>query len=98
MPRRLRSWLQETHGPGFELLRHFVVRFFDSEVTSLPGEWQKVAAGILAAVLTALQWQSLFPSLRDCLALAALPVKPRQIFLAKSGALLLVFAAFVLSL
>jgi predicted permease len=151
---RIRSWLQETHGANVELLRHFLARFFDTESTSVPGEWQKVAAGILAAilsvaillvrtfmerydildggsgevagahfsaagiyraicfdqllfiaiamaitaVLTALQWQSLFPSLRDCLALAGLPVKPRQIFLAKSAALLIVFAVFVLSL
>jgi predicted permease len=154
MPSRVKRWLEETHGPGFELLRHFLARFFDSDATSIPGEWQKVAAGILAvllsfgillvrtlmerydlmdggsgehagahfgsaaiyqaicfdqllfiaiamaitAILSALQWESLFPSLRDCLALAGLPVKPRQIFLAKAGALLLVFAVYVLSL
>ncbi len=38
------------------------------------------------------------PSLRDCLALAALPLSARQIFVAKSGALLLAFAGFVLAL
>ena len=52
----------------------------------------------VTALLTVLQWQSLFPSLRDCLALAGLPVTPRQIFLAKSGALLIVFAVFVLAM
>src|SRR5262249_43618805 len=36
-------------------------------------------------------------NLRDCLALAAMPVSARQIFLAKSGALLLAFAVFVLA-
>ena len=29
----MRQWLRETHGPNFELLRHFVLRFFDSELT-----------------------------------------------------------------
>src|SRR5207249_2519158 len=56
-----------------------------------------IAMGI-TALLTALVWQSLFPSLRDCLALAGLPLSARQIFLAKSGALLLAFAAFVLAM
>ena len=142
---RIRAWLDETHRVQFELLRHFLTRFFDSEFSG-DGEWQKVAAGILAALLsigivavktymerydrmqaaglsaaqilremradqlsfialamaatallTTLQWQSLFPSLRDCLVLAGLPVKPRQIFFAKAGALLLAFAAFVLA-
>ena len=27
----MKQWLRETHGPGFELLRHFLRRFFDSE-------------------------------------------------------------------
>jgi predicted permease len=143
----VRRWLRETHGCGFELLRHFVGTFFDSELTSIPGEWGKVAAGIVAvllslsiiitqlylgryggmarsganalailqairtdqlglitdvmaaiAVATVLQWQSLFPSLRDYLALAGLPIRPHQIFLAKGGALLLVFSGFVLVL
>jgi predicted permease len=143
----IRRWLRETHGCGFELLRHFTGSFFDSELTSIPGEWRKVAAGIAAvlislsiiitqmylgrygdmaragsgalgimrairgdqlglitdlmaatALATVLQWQSLFPSLRDYLALAGLPIRPRQIFLAKGGALLLVFAGFILAL
>ena len=47
----------------------------------------------LTALLTLLQWQSLFPSLRDYLALAGFPVSARQIFVAKFGALVLVFAA-----
>ncbi len=52
----------------------------------------------MTALATALQWQSLFPSLRDSLALAGLPVTPRQIFAAKFTALLLVFAVFVIAL
>jgi predicted permease len=139
---RVRAWLGETHSTSFELLRHFLVRFFDNEMVTLPGEWQKVGIGIVAALisaalaalgiyrdryrhlhavsfdiyrqdvrddlvsflvlamaitamLTILQWQSLFPSLRDCLALAGLPVRPREIFTAKFSALLIIFAIFV---
>jgi len=144
---RIRSWLNETHGAGFELIRHFLTRFFESEMTTIPGEWQKVAIGLLAVLLsagilglttywqsfnkmqeaglspaqiyreiradelsfialgmgitlllTALTWESLFPSLRDCLALAGLPISLRQIFLAKFGSLLLVFVAFLLAM
>ena len=52
----------------------------------------------LTALLTLLQWQSLFPSLRDYMALTGFPVSARQIFAAKFGALVLIFVAFVLSL
>jgi predicted permease len=52
----------------------------------------------ITALLTLLQWQSLFPSLRDYMALTGFPVSARQVFLAKFGALVLLFAAFVLSL
>jgi predicted permease len=149
MMTRLRAWRDETHGAGFELLRHFLARFFDSEMVSTPGEWLKVAVGLFAALLsvgilvvktymwrytvevyvqaaapgqvyrewirgdmlsligcamaitallTVLLWQSLFPSARDCLALAGLPIGARQIFGAKFGALLVLFAAFALAL
>src|SRR5258708_38329441 len=56
----------------------------------------RLARGI-GALLPILLWRCLFPNLRDCLALAAMPVSTRQIFLAKSGALLLAFAVFVLA-
>ena len=145
MKRRVRGWLDETHGSAWELVRHFLLRFFDNDMITIPGEWQKVAVGIFAslvsvglallgiyrdrykhfesapfseyhqgvrddlisfiaitmavtALLTILQWQSLFPSLRDCLALAGLPVRPREIFLAKFAALMVVFTAFVTSM
>ena len=145
MMTRLRTWMDETHGAGSELVRHFLARFFDSDTVATAGEWQKVAIGIFAALvsvgilgvktymqrynyvqvystagvyhawvradmlsfigvamavtmlLTVLEWQSLFPSLRDCLALAGQPVSARQIFQAKFGALVLLFAAFVLA-
>ena len=148
MTARLRQWLEETHSDTFELVRHFLARFFDTEIGASAGDWHKVAIGIFAslvslgilgfttylarfrllqdpahstpqlyqaavrgdligllaitmaitALLTLLQWQSLFPSLRDYMALTGFPVSARQIFLAKFAALVLLFAAFVLSL
>ncbi len=148
MTARLRGWLEETHSDTFELVRHFLARFFDTEIGATSGDWQKVGIGIFAslvslgllglnvyqarfrilqdplfstplqyhsvvredligllaivmgitALLTLLQWQSLFPSLRDYLALAGFPVSARQIFLAKFTALVLLAGAFVLSL
>ena len=34
----MREWLRETHGAQFELLRHFLLRFFDSELVTAPGQ------------------------------------------------------------
>lgn len=123
--------LDETHGPVFELTRHFLARIFDSELFATPGQWRTVATGCLATLLTArmalfdlqpaslgrhaarpsletvrlmhfssqlaplvllmcvcgllaiLQWQMLLPSRADYLALASMPVRPRQIFTAR---------------
>ncbi len=118
--------LDETHGPVFELTRHFLARIFDSELFAAPGQWRTVAIGCLATLLTArmalldphlnhsrlsaeailaahffsklgslvllmcvcgliaiLQWQMLLPSRADYFALASLPVRPRQIFIAR---------------
>ena len=139
MRRRLQAWLEETHGTGFELVRHFLFGLFDSEAAAAPGEWMKAAFGALAvlfsagilgftlywerydllwrhgtpalfreamradelsliavamgvtALLTILQWQSLFPNRRDCLAFGGWPVSGREIFTAKFGSLLLIF-------
>ncbi|HEY3455779.1 MAG TPA: ABC transporter permease [Bryobacteraceae bacterium] len=52
----------------------------------------------LTAVLTLLHWQSLFPNRRDCLAFAGLPISAPDIFLTKSGALMLLFTGYVLSI
>ncbi|MEP7364532.1 MAG: hypothetical protein ABI972_14850 [Acidobacteriota bacterium] len=140
---RWREWNERTHGPGFELRRHFFQRFFDSELVSTPGQWRVVAGGaiglvaslvlvftqsyyskylallqmdtgeayrkaviadhlffitlsmLLTGLFTALQWQSLFPSRRDYLALAGLPVTARQIFGAKAAALLMLAIAYI---
>src|SRR5271154_4102053 len=42
---RMKEWLQETHAPGFELLRHFLLRFFDSELITTPGQMTPVLIG-----------------------------------------------------
>ena len=53
----MRGWLQETHGPNFELLRHFVLRFFDSELTTTPDQWKAPAIGAFSVLLP---WFPLF--------------------------------------
>ena len=53
MKERIRAWLEETHSDNFELVRHFCGGFFDSEMLAVPGEWVKVAVGVLAALLSA---------------------------------------------
>src|SRR4051812_13016671 len=133
--KRLRDWIEETHPAGFELRRHFFLRFFDSDLVSTPGQWQVVAGGVFAillslsliltpayhhkylelnklasaeplrqavvadvlfvvtlamlliALFTTFQWPSLFPGLRDYLALGSLPVRLRDVFVAKFSAL-----------
>jgi len=49
----------------------------------------------LTALLVAVLWQSLYPSLRDYLALAALPVSGADIFCAKFAAVSLVFTTLL---
>jgi hypothetical protein len=111
------------------------LRFFDSELVSTPGQWQVVAGGVLAVLLslsliftqayyhkyaelnrlpapqqlglavladvlflltlamllmglfTTLLWPQMFPGLSDYLALGALPLRMRDIFVAKFAAL-----------
>jgi hypothetical protein len=129
----------ETHGPVFELTRHFLARSFDSELFFAAGRWRSAAIGAfsmllltgisafyqdpsvaaryhrlahaspevfseamfaaeagrmmlflaVAGLIGVLQWQALLPSRRDYLALASLPVRPRQVFTAR-------FLAFML--
>jgi hypothetical protein len=141
------TWLDETHGLHFELVRHFLARTFDSEMFSVAanrsGGWTRVAisalsmavpAGMLLmdppyyhqaidptpenlravaiadqlAVLTLvfsitgivalLAWQSLFPSRRDYLALAGMPVRSRDIFAARFATVLILATALVLAM
>lgn len=47
----MKKWLAETHGPGFELLRHFLLRFFDSDLVTQAGQSRSTlvwAFGIVA--------------------------------------------------
>jgi hypothetical protein len=139
----MRKWLHETHGPTFELLRHFLLRFFDSDLVTSPGQTALALIGassmfltwfpffigplkdkyvhlsalavpgpyrqalradelwlitmMMSAIglLTAVKWQSLFPSLGDYRVIGWMPVRPRQIFGAKLLALLMVATAAV---
>jgi hypothetical protein len=38
----MKKWLRETHGPWFELLRHFLSRFLDSDFITAPGQTSKM--------------------------------------------------------
>lgn len=51
----------------------------------------------IIGLFTTLLWTSLFPALRDYLALAGLPIRPRDIFAAKFAALLSLAGAFVVA-
>lgn len=142
----MRRWLRETHGAGFELLRHFLRRFFDSDLITAPGQTAKALIGAISlllpmfpllvgplafkyahfsqlpvaepyrlavradalwlitlmmsaiGLLTAAQWQSLFPGLRDYRVLGSLPLRAWKIFAAKLTALLLVTTAVIAAL
>jgi hypothetical protein len=41
----------ETHGPVFELTRHFLARMFDSELFSAAGSWRSAAIGAFSMLL-----------------------------------------------
>lgn len=53
---------------------------------------------IVTAIFASIFWQSFYPTLRDALALASLPIRPRQIFLAKLSAITLLFSVYTLAL
>jgi hypothetical protein len=57
--------------------------------------WLIGLAFCMTGLMTAIHWQSLFPTLRDHLALASLPVRPLEIFWAKLAAVTLGFGVFV---
>lgn len=52
MKDRLLTWLDETHGEFFELVRHFFRGLFDSELITAPDQLQKFVIGILAAIMS----------------------------------------------
>ena len=124
-------WLRETHGTLFELYRHFLLGFFDSDLITATGQTTTALIGAISillpctvmfvqplkfkythfsslpvpgpyrevlradelwmitllmsiiGMLTAIKWQSLFPGLRDYRALASLPLRAGQVFMAK---------------
>ena len=142
----MKKWLNETHGTQFELLRHFLLRFLDSDLVTSPGQVMPAVIGAISVflpwfpvmitplqhkyayvssldnpdaylravradelwlvtlmtstigLLTAIKWQSVFPSLRDYRALAALPIRSYQIFQAKFTALLIAATTAILVL
>ena len=49
----MREWLRETHGPDSELLRHFLLRFFDSDMVTAPGQ---TATALIGAFSIFLPW------------------------------------------
>ncbi len=61
MKQALRDWLAETHGARFELLRHFLPRFLDSDLVASSGDWTRVAGGALAMLVSS--WILLFATL-----------------------------------
>jgi hypothetical protein len=143
--KRIRLWLSETHGPQFELLRHFlpeqlandlmssdqvrrlviavlaglgcvgplVIRLYIGKYRYLQdldtGDLYRAAVRadrlffislsmIVAGLVTVVQWQSLFPTRRDYLALKPLPVRLYQIFAARFLASFLITAVVITDL
>jgi hypothetical protein len=47
----MREWLRETHGTGFELLRHFLLRFFDSDLVTASGQTTPALIGAVSIFL-----------------------------------------------
>jgi predicted permease len=90
----------ETYAKRYAFLNspiHSTVALYRSELRSDLLAFIGLAFAV-TGVLTLLQWQSLFPNRRDCLALAGLPISARDIFLTKSGALMVLFTGYVLSI
>ncbi|HUQ92079.1 MAG TPA: hypothetical protein VM120_10400 [Bryobacteraceae bacterium] len=46
----MREWLRDTHGTFFELVRHFFLRLFDTDLITTPGQLQALMIGILSAI------------------------------------------------
>ena len=48
---KIEKWLEETHGPGFELLRHFLATFFHSDLITAPGQMTPALIGAFSVFL-----------------------------------------------
>lgn len=145
MTHHLRTWLEQTHGVFFELVRHFFLRMFDTDLVTEPGRMQNLVVGSLSALasltlymciamfrkyvdltglsdprfyhqhaiadrflftflpmlivgfVTALLWQSLFPTEEDYRILMPLPISRWQMFASKLLAILLFVGLFVVA-
>ena len=49
----MKEWLEETHSQWFELLRHFLLRFFDSDLITAP---EHTATALIGAFSLCLPW------------------------------------------
>lgn len=47
----MKEWLQETHGSSFELLRHFLSSFFESDLITTPGQMVPALIGAFSVFL-----------------------------------------------
>ena len=50
MREKFTQWLAETHGAGFELVRHFFLRFFDSDLVTTPGQLEALMIGVFSSL------------------------------------------------
>src|ERR1044071_1578837 len=55
----MKNWLEKTHGPVFELFRHFLSSFFDTDLVSSPGQ---IRTALIAAFSVFLPWFPIFLS------------------------------------
>jgi hypothetical protein len=53
----MKEWLRRTHGPFTELLRHFLLRFFDSDLITTPGQMAGPLIGVFSLLLP---WFNMF--------------------------------------
>jgi predicted permease len=136
MKQRIGTWLDETRGTVFELLRHFLGSFFGGGSIKLLGGAVAVILSLwilflpllirkygqlrqlgfaerlrqefsidvatfsllcvfFTMLLAGILWHSLYPNRADYLALAALPVRPSEVFAAKFIAVILLFGGLV---
>jgi hypothetical protein len=145
MLRRMRLWLQQTHGAQFELVRHFlsqqlahefissdqarrliitiltalgcvgplIIRLYLPKYAQLEGlpspDLYDAAVHadrlffislsmITVGLISAFQWQNLFPSRQDYLTLKPLPLGLRQVFAARFVAVFVIFVTVVIDL
>src|SRR5215471_4278146 len=68
----MKNWLEKTHGALFELFRHFLFSFFDTDLVSSPGQ---IRTALIAAFSVFLPWFPIFlsPFIKKYAYLSALP-------------------------